>query len=336
MELPHDRLNFDMARLEKIDKLREERIPLYPPKFDRKDTTADIRSRFTGAGHEKSEERVVTAGRIYTVRNHGKTVFADFGDEEGKIQLYIRKNDIGDEAFDRFIQFIERGDIIGVSGHVFRTKLGELTIWVDGITLLMKSLCPLPEKFHGLKDIEKRYRQRYVDLIVNEESRETFRTRSRVISLIRKYLSESGFLEFETPILQPVYGGANARPFTTYHNFLEQTLYLRIAPELYLKRLIVGGFEKVYEIARNFRNEDIDTHHNPEFSMVEIYEAYRDYEDMMALTEGIISHLVYSVHQTYSIPFGKTMLNFEPPWQKLSMEDAVKEYAGIDIWQTAG
>jgi lysyl-tRNA synthetase class 2 len=333
MDLPHDRLNFDMARLEKIDKLREEKIPLYPPKFDRKDTTADIGSRFTGAGHEKSEERVVTAGRIYTIRNHGKTIFADFGDEQGRIQLYIRKNDIGNEAFDRFTRFMERGDIIGVSGQVFRTKLGELTIWVDGITLLTKSLCPLPEKFHGLKDIEKRYRQRYVDLIVNEESRETFRTRSRVISLIRNYLSESGFLEFETPILQPVYGGANARPFTTYHNFLEQTLYLRIAPELYLKRLIVGGFEKVYEIARNFRNEDIDTHHNPEFSMVEIYEAYRDYNDMMALTEGIISHLVYSVHHTYSIPFGKTMLNFEPPWQKLSMEDAVREYAGIDIYQ---
>ncbi len=252
-------------------------------------------------------KQVSTAGRIYIVRNHGKTLFADLGDETGKIQLYIRKNDIGDEQFDLFNQFIERGDIIGVTGHVFRTKLGEITIWVETFTLLCKAVCSLPEKFHGLTDIEKRYRQRYVDLIVNEESRQTFRIRSRIISLIRRYLDDHGFLEFETPILQPVYGGANARPFTSYHNFLDQKLFLRIAPELYLKRLIVGGFEKVFEIARNFRNEAVDTDHNPEFSMVEIYWAYRDFEDMMALTEDIVSSIVFEVHGKFEICRSRTL-----------------------------
>jgi lysyl-tRNA synthetase class 2 len=275
---------------------------------------------------------VTTAGRIYIVRNHGKTLFADLGDESGKIQLYIRKNDIGEEQFNLFNQFIERGDIIGVTGHVFRTKLGEITVWVDTFTLLCKAVCSLPEKFHGLTDIEKRYRQRYVDLIVNEESRQTFRNRSRIVSLIRRYLDDHGFLEFETPILQPIYGGANARPFTSYHNFLDQNLFLRIAPELYLKRLVVGGFERVFEIARNFRNEAVDTDHNPEFSMVEIYWAYRDFTHMMELTEDIVSSIVVEVHGMFEIPYGDITLNFKPPWKKVSMADAVKEYAGIDIF----
>jgi lysyl-tRNA synthetase class 2 len=275
---------------------------------------------------------VTTAGRIYIVRNHGKTLFADLGDETGKIQLYIRKNDIGEDQFNLFNQFIERGDIIGVTGHVFRTKLGEITIWVDTFTLLCKAVCSLPEKFHGLTDIEKRYRQRYVDLIVNEESRQTFRSRSRIVSLIRRYLDDHGFLEFETPILQPIYGGANARPFTSYHNFLDQKLFLRIAPELYLKRLVVGGFEKVFEIARNFRNEAVDTNHNPEFSMVEIYWAYRDFTHMMELTEDIISSIVVEIHGKYEIPYGNITLDFKAPWKKLSMSDAVKEYAGLDIF----
>ncbi|HNB03775.1 MAG TPA: lysine--tRNA ligase, partial [Methanoregulaceae archaeon] len=206
----------------------------------------------------------------------------------------------------------------------------ELTIWVDDIVLLTKSLNSLPEKFHGLTNVEKRYRQRYLDLIMNIEVRETFRIRSLLISEIRSYLTGREFLEFETPILQPVYGGANARPFTTYHHCLCQNLFMRIAPELYLKRLVIGGFEKVFEIARNFRNEDIDTRHNPEFSMVEIYEAYRDYNDMMALTEGIVSHLVHTICGNYRIEFGGEPLDFTPPWRKMSMEDAVKELAGLD------
>jgi lysyl-tRNA synthetase class 2 len=332
MTSPQDNLAFDQTRLDKVRALRDKGISIFPSSFDRQHTVLDIKTRYADITHDKSAELVSTAGRIYIVRNHGKTLFADLGDETGKIQLYIRKNDLGEDQFDLFSQFIERGDIIGVTGHVFRTKLGEITIWVDTFTLLCKAVCSLPEKFHGLTDVEKRYRQRYVDLIVNEESRQTFRNRSRIISLIRRYLDDHGFLEFETPILQPIYGGANARPFTSYHHFLDQKLFLRIAPELYLKRLIVGGFEKVFEIARNFRNEAVDTNHNPEFSMVEIYWAYRDFEDMMALTEDIVSSIVFEVLGTFEIPFGDTRLNFKKPWKKLSMSDAVKEYAGIDIY----
>ena len=249
-----------------------------------------------------------------------------------KFSFYIRKADIGDEAFDFFNQFIERGDFVGVTGHVFRTKLGEITIWVDKVTLLSKAICSLPEKFHGLTDVEKRYRQRYVDLIVNEDARQGFRKRSQILSSIRRYLSERDFLEFETPILQPVYGGANARPFTTFHNCLGQKLFLRIAPGLYLKRLIVGGFERVFEIARNFRNEDIDTHHNPEFTMVEIYWAYHDVYDMMDLTEDFLATLVQEVHGKREITFEETTISFNKPLRRLSMADAVKEYAGIDIF----
>ena len=329
---PADILAFDQTRLEKVRALREKGIDLYPPTFDRKNTIAEIRTTFAEITHEKSAEGVVTAGRISIIRNHGKTIFADIGDESGKIQLYIRKADLGDEAFDFFNQYIERGDFIGVTGHVFRTKLGEITIWVDKIQLLSKAVCPLPEKFHGLTDVEKRYRQRYVDLIANEEVRQNFRNRSRILSSIRRYLAERDFLEFETPILQPVYGGANARPFTTFHNCLGQKLFLRIAPELYLKRLVVGGFERVFEIARNFRNEDIDTHHNPEFTMVEIYWAYHDVYDMMDLTEDFLATLVQEIHGKTEITFEGTTISFAKPLRRLSMADAVKEYAGIDIF----
>lgn len=331
MDIRDTGLLFDQHRIEELEELRSAGYSLYPPVFERKETIQEIREKFSSAGHEKSESRVVTAGRLYTVRNHGKTIFADLGDEGARIQLYVRKNDVGEEKFDLFNRFIERGDIVGVGGYPFRTKLGELTIWVDEIALLTKALNSLPEKFHGLTNVEKRYRQRYLDLIVNTESRETFRKRSRLISEIRSYLTDRLFLEFETPVLQPVYGGANARPFTTFHHCLGQNLFMRIAPELYLKRLVIGGFEKVFEVARNFRNEDIDTKHNPEFSMVEIYEAYRDYRDMMALTEGIISHLVSSIHGEYHIPFCRECLDFTPPWRKITMEDAVMEFAGLDV-----
>ncbi len=326
-----DRLCFDTLKIGKVTDLIERGITVYPYKFDRRDTVAAIRERFRDVGHEKSEESVSTAGRIYIIRHHGRTIFADLGDSSGRIQLYLRKNDLGEERFNLFRHYIDSGDIIGVFGHVFRTRMGELTIWVDAFELLSKSICPLPEKFHGLKNVETRYRQRYLDLIMNEESRETFRIRSRIISLLRQFLTDRDFLEFETPTLQPIYGGANARPFVTYHHFLQQQFYLRIAPELYLKRLIVGGFDKIFEVAKNFRNEDIDTNHNPEFSMVEIYEAYRDYYDMMDLTEEIISYLVQEVHGTSTIVFEGTELHFERPWRRMSMEEAVMEYAGIDV-----
>ncbi|MCK8518664.1 lysine--tRNA ligase [Methanoculleus sp. 7T] len=326
-----DHLCFDTTKIDKIQDLRERGVTVYPYTFERKDTVEEIKERFSAIGHEKSAEEVSTAGRIYVVRQHGKTIFADMGDSGGRIQLYLRKNDLGEEQFDVFKQYVDAGDIIGVVGHVFRTKMGEITIWVDRFELLTKSVCPLPEKFHGLKNVETRYRQRYLDLIMNEESRETFRTRSRIISLLRQFLFERDYLEFETPTLQPIYGGANARPFTTHHNALDQKLYLRIAPELYLKRLVVGGFEKVFEIAKNFRNEDIDTNHNPEFSMVEIYEAYQDYNDMMDLTEEIISFLAQEVHGNSILSFAGHELDVTRPWRRLTMEEAVQEYAGIDV-----
>jgi len=326
-----DHLCFDTTKIDKIQDLRERGVTVYPYTFERRDTVEEIRERFSGIGHEKSEEEVSIAGRIYIVRQHGKTIFADLGDSGGRVQLYLRKNDLGEEQFDLFRQYVDAGDIIGVVGHVFRTKMGEITVWVDRFELLTKSVCPLPEKFHGLKNVETRYRQRYLDLIMNEESRETFRTRSRIISLLRQFLFERDYLEFETPTLQPIYGGANARPFTTYHNYLDQKLYLRIAPELYLKRLVVGGYEKVFEIAKNFRNEDIDTNHNPEFTMVEIYEAYQDYNDMMDLTEEIMAHLVEEVHGGSTLSFAGHELDVTRPWRRLTMEEAVQEYAGIDV-----
>jgi len=326
-----DHTCFDTAKIDKIQELRERGVTVYPYTFDRRDTVSGIKERFSGIGHDKSEEEVSTAGRVYVVRQHGKTIFADMGDSGGRIQLYLRKNDLGEEQFELFKQYVDAGDIIGIVGHVFRTKMGEITIWVDRFELLTKSVCPLPEKFHGLKNVETRYRQRYLDLIMNDESRETFRTRSRIIALLRQFLFEREYLEFETPTLQPIYGGANARPFTTHHNALDQKLYLRIAPELYLKRLVVGGFDKVFEIAKNFRNEDIDTNHNPEFSMVEIYEAYRDYNDMMDLTEEIFTHLAEKVRGSTIVPFAGHDLDFSRPWRRLSMEEAVREYAGIDI-----
>ena len=289
MTEPSETLAFDPTRLDKVRALREKGVDLYPPTFERKDTIADIRTKFAAITHDKSEESVVTAGRLFIIRNHGKTIFADLGDESGRIQLYIRKADLGDEVFDFFNQYIERGDFIGVTGHVFRTKLGEITIWVDTITLLSKAVCPLPEKYprpHRCGEtlpaaVRRPDRKRGEPAGIPE--------RSRILTSIRRFLNDRDFLEFETPILQPIYGGANARPFTTFHNCLGQKLFLRIAPELYLKRLVVGGFERVFEIARNFRNEDIDTHHNPEFTMVEIYWAYHDVYDMMGLTEDFLA-----------------------------------------------
>ncbi len=332
MENRENDLAFEASRQEKAEELKGRGIDPYPFVFEGRQSVAAVRAQAAGAGHEKGSEIFRVAGRLHTIRNHGKTIFADLQDESGRIQLYIRKNDLGEEKFTLFETCIERGDIVGVQGYAFRTKLGELTLWVEEITLLAKALCPLPEKFHGLRDVEKRYRQRYVDLIVNPDVRETFRIRSRVIAALRKYLGDRGFLEFETPILQPVYGGANARPFTTFHHYLQQKLFLRIAPELYLKRLVVGGFEKVYEISRNFRNEDIDTQHNPEFTMVEIYEAYRDYNDMMTLCEGIISSITEEIHGKTVIPFGETTLDLSPPFRRMTMDEAVRDLAGIDIW----
>ena len=327
-------LEFDESKLRALEEIRKRGATPYAYRFKRSASIAKVADKFKKVAHERSEEMVRLAGRIYAIRVHGKALFADIRDSSGKIQIYIREEAVGKEKYDFFRALIATGDIIGVEGNLFRTKMGELTLWVTKYELLSKALCILPEKFHGLQNIERRYRQRYLDLICNIEVRDIFLKRCKTVHLIRDFLIKKGFIEVETPILQPLYGGANARPFETYHNFLKQKLYLRIAPELYLKRLIVGGFEKVFEIAKDFRNESIDTLHNPEFTMIEIYEAYKDYKDMMDLTEKLISTVVKEVCGSYKIPFGDHTLNFKPKFEKLSMEDAVKKYAKLDVLNT--
>jgi lysyl-tRNA synthetase, class II len=322
---------FDDSKIAKLNGIISQGLNPYPYKFEKTGDICDILKKFED--FEENEGLTVrTAGRLYNIRKHGKMIFADLGDQAGRIQILIRKGNLPDEEFETFKNFVDSGDIIGIQGDLFKTKRGEDSIGVSKFSLLSKSLCALPEKFHGLKDIETRYRKRYLDLIVNAEKREIFVMRSKLTSEIRRFLAEREFLEFETPILQTVYGGANARPFMTFHNCLGQNLFLRIAPELYLKRLVVGGYEKVFEISKNFRNEDIDTTHNPEFTMIEVYEAYSDYNDMMDLTECLISELVFKLTGGYEVKMGEKMINLRSPWKRISMEDALKEYAGLDIF----
>jgi len=322
---------FDDSKLTKLNGMISQGLNPYPYRFEKNGNICEILEKFED--FEKNEGLSVrTAGRLYNIRKHGKMIFADLGDQAGRIQVLIRKGNLPDEEFDIFKNLVDSGDIIGIQGELFKTKRGENSISVSEFSLLSKSLCALPEKFHGLKDIETRYRKRYLDLIVNAEKREIFVMRSKLISEIRRFLTDREFLEFETPILQTVYGGANARPFTTFHNCLGQNLFLRIAPELYLKRLVVGGYEKVFEICKNFRNEDIDTTHNPEFTMIEVYEAYRDYNDMMDLTESLISELVLKLTGSYEVKMGEKTINLKSPWKRISMEGALKEYAGLDVF----
>lgn len=322
---------FDDSKLAKLNGVISQGLNPYPYKFEKDEDICEILEKFED--FEKNEGLTVrTAGRLYNIRKHGKMIFADLGDQAGRVQVLVRKGNLPDEEFEIFKNLVDSGDIIGVQGDLFRTKRGENSISVSEFSLLSKSLCALPEKFHGLKDVETRYRKRYLDLIVNAEKREIFVMRSKLISEIRRFLTDREFLEFETPILQTVYGGANARPFTTFHNCLGQNLFLRIAPELYLKRLVVGGYEKVFEICKNFRNEDIDTTHNPEFTMIEVYEAYRDYNDMMDLTESLVSELVFKLTGSYEVQMGEKTINLRSPWKRISMEDALKEYAELDIF----
>ena len=330
----HALLEFDESKLKALEAIKRKGVNPYAYKFDTTASVAEIAVRFKDATHERSKESVRLAGRLYAIRVHGKALFADLKDFSAKLQLYMREDVVGKDKYNFFRELVSTGDIIGVEGNIFKTKMGELTLWVTDYTLLSKALCILPEKFHGLQNIERRYRQRYLDLICNPDVRDIFLKRCRAVHLIREFLIKRGFIEVETPILQPLYGGANARPFETYHNFLKQKLYLRIAPELYLKRLVVGGFEKVFEIAKNFRNESIDTLHNPEFTMIEIYEAYKDYTDMMKLTEALISTVVKDVCGSYKVSFGDHVLNFKPEFEKLSMEDALKKYAKLDVLNT--
>jgi lysyl-tRNA synthetase class 2 len=322
---------FDDSKLTKLNGIINKGLNPYPYRFEKNGDICEILEKFED--FEKNEGLIVrTAGRLYNIRRLGKMIFADLGDQGGRIQVTLRKGNLPEEEFETFKTLVDSGDIIGIQGTLFRTQRGENSISVSEFSLLSKSLCALPEKFHGLKDVETRYRKRYLDLIVNAEKREIFVMRSKLISEIRRFLADREFLEFETPILQTVYGGANARPFTTFHNCLGQNLFLRIAPELYLKRLVVGGYEKVFEICKNFRNEDIDTTHNPEFTMIEVYEAYRDYNDMMDLTEALISELVFKLTGSYEVKMGEKTINLRSPWKRISMDEALKEYAGLDVF----
>lgn len=324
-----------LVRREKMQSIRESGIDPFGKRFDRTHNTKQIKDLYEGMTKEELEEKdvqVTIAGRIMTKRGKGKAGFAHIQDLQGQIQVYVRKDTIGDESYDLF-DTLDLGDIIGVTGTVFKTKVGELSIKVTDFVLLTKSLRPLPDKFHGLKDVEQRYRQRYLDLIMSDESKKTFITRSLIIQSMRRYLDNHGYLEVETPMMHAIAGGAAARPFITHHNALDIPLYMRIAIELHLKRLIVGGLEKVYEIGRVFRNEGVSTRHNPEFTMIELYEAYADYRDIMSLTENLVAHIAKEVLGTTSIQYGEYEVNLEPEWRRLHMVDAVKEVTGVDFWK---
>ncbi len=317
-------------RRQKLKEIRELGVEPYPHKYEPTHSTADIHKDFGDVQETPDETQMVRiAGRIMTKRDHGKSSFAHLQDGEGRIQIYVRRDKVGAEPYIIYRRF-DNGDIIGVEGTVFRTRTGELTVLADSIQLLSKSIRPLPEKWHGLQDKQTRYRQRYADLIMNPEVKDVFLKRTQIVQAIRNRLNAQNFIEVETPVLQPIYGGANARPFTTYHNTLEQSLYLRIANELYLKRLIVGGFERVYEFSRDFRNEGMDRDHNPEFTMLELYQAYADYHQIMELTETLIAETAKAIHGTTKVQYQEHELDFTPPWRRLSMVDAVREHSGID------
>jgi lysyl-tRNA synthetase class 2 len=317
-------------RRQKLDRIRRRGIEPYPYGYHRTHTTEQALALLETQEKSQKGATVSLAGRITAHRPMGKISFLDLRDGSGKIQLCFYKDRLSEENLKLF-QDLDIGDIIGVSGKLFRTKSGEPTLEVESLTLLAKSLQPLPEKWHGLADVDKRYRQRYLDLIANAETKETFQVRSQIIAAIRQFLNQRGFLEVETPVLQPSAGGALANPFTTHHHALDQDFYLRIALELHLKRLVVGGFDKVYEIGRIFRNEGVSTQHNPEFTMLESYEAYANYQDVMKMLEEMVYQVSQQVLSTTKVKFGKDTVNLKPPWKRITLRDAVKEYSGIDF-----
>lgn len=322
-----EELNELMAvRREKLKDLYDSGINPFGERFVRTHCAQEILDNFDSM----EDQETVIAGRIMSLRTHGKASFADLMDSSGRIQLYLRINTLGEEGYGLF-QTLDIGDIIGVTGRVFKTRRGEISVEVKDLKLLSKSLRPLPEKWHGLKDVDLRYRQRYVDLIVNPEVRDVFIARSRIIQSLRNFLIERGFLEVETPMLNVIAGGANAKPFVTHHNALDMDLYLRIAPELYLKRLLVGGFERVFEIGKNFRNEGMSTKHNPEYTSCELYQAYADAEDMMRITEEIFAHVAKEVVGSTKITFQGEGIDLTPPWPRKPMLEAIKEYSGVDL-----
>ena len=316
-------------RREKLTALREAGMdPFVQVRFERTSNSQEILNNF----EQMENQEVSIAGRIMSKRDMGKASFSHIQDQQGQIQIYVKIDEVGAEQYEWFKK-LDIGDIVGVKGIVFRTRRGEISVQVKEYTLLSKSLLPLPEKYHGLKDVDTRYRQRYVDLIVNPEVRETFIKRSKAITAIRGYFDELGYLEVDTPVLNTVQGGATARPFVTHHNALDMDLYLRIATELYLKRCIIGGFDRVYEIGRLFRNEGMDTTHNPEFTTIEFYEAYTDVNGMMERTEGLMKHVCQKVNGSMELPFGEVVIDMGKPFRRATMVELVKEYSGVDFDQ---
>ncbi|HWQ31077.1 MAG TPA: lysine--tRNA ligase [Negativicutes bacterium] len=328
--MANDELNLSevlQIRRDKLEELKSAgRNPFEILKYDQTHHSRDIKDKF----EELEGKDVSIAGRIMSFRDMGKASFCDVQDRYGKVQTYIKQDEIGEEEYKAFKTY-DIGDIVGIKGFVFKTRRGEISVHVKEVKLLCKSLQPLPEKWHGLKDTEIRYRQRYVDLIVNEDVRDTFYKRTQIIKSIREFLDAKDYIEVDTPILATIASGAAARPFITHSNALDIDLYLRIATELYLKRLIVGGFERVYEMGKDFRNEGIDVRHNPEFTMIELYQAYADYNDMMELTENLVAYCAEKVLGTTKINYQGTELDLTPPWNRLTMTDAVKQYAGVDF-----
>jgi lysyl-tRNA synthetase class 2 len=331
VEMPEEEIF--RRRLDKLERLRAEEgyDPFANDQWEQKNTIASVRAGYDWlAPEESSPDELSVAGRVMTVRRHGRAAFADLMDETGTMQIYFQHDELGEDAYSFFKKWVDAGDIIGARGAAFRTRRGELSLRVGSFTLLSKSLRPLPEKWHGLKDVEVRYRKRYVDLIANPEVREVFRRRALIIKTFRRVLEDSGTLEVQTPILSTIAGGANARPFVTHHNALDIDMYLRIATELHLKRLIVGMFGRVYEIGPNFRNEGMDTRHNPEFSVMEVYWAYASYHDMMRLTETIISECAAALGGRRIVYQGRE-IDLTPPFRRASMADLVREATGVDF-----
>jgi lysyl-tRNA synthetase class 2 len=322
----------ERQRRAKLEELRRQGVNPFANDFPVRHTSADVEAAHAGddaAALEACSERYVLAGRIMARRDFGKAAFIQLQDRTGRLQVYVARDSIGEEAFELFKK-LDLGDIVGVAGAPFRTRTGELSLRAERLRLLTKSLLPLPEKWHGLTDVETRYRQRYLDLMVNPEVREVFRKRSRIVALIREFMVDRDFLEVETPMMQPLAGGATARPFVTHHNALDMDLFLRIAPELYLKRLVVGGFERVFEINRNFRNEGISIRHNPEFTMMEFYQAYATYRELMDLTEQLICHVAQQVCGSLKLTYGGREVDLTPPWDRLTVREAIVKYGNID------
>ena len=319
--------DLEQTRIEKLNKLREKGVDPYGACYN---NATPLKEVVDGYSEEDEGKKVKCAGRIMTMRRQGKASFLHIKDWSGKLQVYVKMNTVGEEKYEIF-RLLDLGDIIGVEGGLVKTRTSEITVFADDLTVLSKALLPPPEKWHGLKDVEIRYRQRYIDLSSNDDVMDLFLKRSSIIKSIRNFLDNRKFVEVETPMMQAIPGGAVARPFITHHNSLDMELFLRIAPELYLKRLLVGGMERVYEINRNFRNEGLSTRHNPEFTMMELYQAYSDYNGMMELTETLISGLAHDLYGAFEVPYGERTIDLSPPWQRSTFSELLSKYASVDL-----